>query len=56
MRRNQILAIAAGLSLIAAAVLIFDLAADGRWIEAGAVTVGALLFAVCVAIWAAMQR
>lgn len=56
MRRNQILAAVAGLSLIAAAVLIFDLAVEGRWVEAGAVTAGALLFAVCVAIWSAMQR
>lgn len=56
MSRNQVLAIAAGLSLVAAAVLIFDLAVEGRWIEAGAVTVGALLFAVCIAIWHIMQR
>ena len=56
MRRNQVLAAVAGLSLIAAVVLIFDFATDGRWIEAGAVTVGALLFAVCVAVWATMRR
>lgn len=56
MRRNQILAIVAGLSIVAAAVLIFDLAVEGRWIEAGAVTAGALLFAVCTAIWHIMHR
>ena len=56
MRRNQVLAAVAGLSLIAAAVLIFDLAVEGRWVEAGAVTVGALLFAVCIAIWHIMRR
>lgn len=56
MRRNRVLAAVAGLSLITAAVLIFDLAVEGRWVEAGAVAAGALLFAVCIAIWAAMQR
>lgn len=56
MRRNQVLAVAAGLSLIAAVVLVFDLAVEGCWVEAGAVTVGALLFAACVAVWATMRR
>ena len=56
MRRNQILAIVAGLSLIAAAAAIFDFATDGRWIEAGAVTVCALLIAVCIAIRHIMRR
>ena len=42
--------------LIAAAMMIFDFAADGRWIEAGVVTVGALLIAVCIAIWHIMRR
>lgn len=56
MRRNQVLAIAAGLSLVAAVVLVFDLAVEGRWVEAGAVTVGALLFAACIAIWHIMRR